>query len=309
MKMDVKLNTEIKGTADKVGGIMLIFLISRFWLSGAHIDSDPITQDVFNAMWQFGIYGVCFLIIYAMFKINIKDVFKRHERKLDRTIDIIALCIFMASFSIFFALVFAHFTGLLELASSKMEVMRDYNNEYLLTFGAVIGAFLEELLFRGIILEQLKKHGNVFAIIISSLIFGLMHGVMFTHTFVTGIIFGTAYVITGNIIWPILMHMYQNGGFDVLCMGIYKLVPSLSEINEVYSQIIILIGLIIISLAICIYLGVFKKIKIKEGFISLKASRKNEIHKYKEYFKSPIMSIIIVFQLISMVVGVIYLIK
>ena len=40
---------------------------------------------------------------------------------------------------------------------------------------AVVPLFVEEFLFRGVILSQFRKYGDVFAVIASALLFGLLH--------------------------------------------------------------------------------------------------------------------------------------
>ena len=87
---------------------------------------------------------------------------------------------------------------------------------------ALVPAFCEELLFRGVILSNLMPYGKASAIIISSVLFGLMHGSMnqFVYTTVAGIIMGAVYVYTRSIWCSILMHMINNT-LSVLQYAIY----------------------------------------------------------------------------------------
>ena len=77
---------------------------------------------------------------------------------------------------------------------------------------AIVPALVEEFACRGIILGLLRKHGEGFAIITSSIVFGVMHGNFEQIPFATfaGLIFGYIYVKT-NSIWPsILVHAINN---------------------------------------------------------------------------------------------------
>ena len=87
---------------------------------------------------------------------------------------------------------------------------------------ALVPAFCEELLFRGVILSNLMPYGKASAIIISSVLFGLMHGSMhqFVYTTVAGIIMGAVYVYTKSIWCSILMHMINNT-LSILQYAIY----------------------------------------------------------------------------------------
>ncbi|NLL91116.1 MAG: CPBP family intramembrane metalloprotease [Ruminococcaceae bacterium] len=82
---------------------------------------------------------------------------------------------------------------------------------YLLQY-ALMPAFLEELLFRGVLLERLRKYGNVLAITMSSLVFALMHGnaVGFLFIFMLGLVFGYMTVISESLIPSIIMHLLNN---------------------------------------------------------------------------------------------------
>ncbi|MCQ2737308.1 MAG: CPBP family intramembrane metalloprotease [archaeon] len=78
----------------------------------------------------------------------------------------------------------------------------------------ILSPIVEELLFRGIILRKLNTDYNFsipFAILISSLLFGLCHsfgGIL--SAFVFGICMSVLYLKTKNILVPILAHTLNN---------------------------------------------------------------------------------------------------
>ena len=77
---------------------------------------------------------------------------------------------------------------------------------------AVIPAFVEEFLFRGLILSNLLPYGRVTAILASALLFGIMHqnAEQFLYATAAGVVIGWVYVRT-NSIWPcILLHFCNN---------------------------------------------------------------------------------------------------
>ena len=89
---------------------------------------------------------------------------------------------------------------------------------------AVIPAFSEELLFRGVILNQLKPYGKGMAIVASALLFGLMHmnpGQLLYAT-AAGLVLGAVYVKTNSLWLCILIH-YSNNLFGVLESYIYEI--------------------------------------------------------------------------------------
>ncbi len=86
--------------------------------------------------------------------------------------------------------------------------------EFLLTFLAVaiVPAIVEEFAFRGIILGSLRKFGDGFAILISSLVFGLIHQnfAQMPFAFLVGIVLAFATIKTGSVITSVIIHFLNN---------------------------------------------------------------------------------------------------
>lgn len=77
---------------------------------------------------------------------------------------------------------------------------------------AVIPPLVEEFAFRGIILSFLKKFGEGFAIIASSVLFGLIHGNFSQMPFAFSVGLALAYITvkTGSLIPSIAVHAFNN---------------------------------------------------------------------------------------------------
>lgn len=77
---------------------------------------------------------------------------------------------------------------------------------------AVVPAIGEEFLFRGAILGALKPYGEGFAIVISSILFGLLHGnlLQIPFAFAGGLFFGFLRVYSGTMLLPIILHGINN---------------------------------------------------------------------------------------------------
>jgi len=82
-------------------------------------------------------------------------------------------------------------------------------------FTAVIMApILEELIFRGVILDGLlKKYRATGAIFLSALLFGIVHlnPWQFVGAFLLGLLFGWVYWQTKSLLLTILLHFFNNG--------------------------------------------------------------------------------------------------
>ena len=77
---------------------------------------------------------------------------------------------------------------------------------------AVLPALLEELVFRGFIMQPLRRYGDWFAIISSAVLFGLVHGNMTQVPFavIAGLALGYISVVTGSMWMNILLHFLNN---------------------------------------------------------------------------------------------------
>ena len=78
----------------------------------------------------------------------------------------------------------------------------------------IIAPIAEELMFRGYLLDSIRKmHGDWFAVVISALLFGIVHFEPYTigMAAIGGLIYGYVRVKTGSL-WPsIIGHMIWNG--------------------------------------------------------------------------------------------------
>lgn len=77
---------------------------------------------------------------------------------------------------------------------------------------AIVPAFAEEFAFRGIVMGVLKKYGRAFALICSSVMFGMMHSNTTQIVFATllGLIFGYMDLMTDSIVPSVILHFCNN---------------------------------------------------------------------------------------------------
>lgn len=114
---------------------------------------------------------------------------------------------------------------------------------------AVVPAFAEEFAFRGIIMGSLRKYGDAFAIIVSAVMFGAMHGniVQIPFAFILGLIFAYVDCKTNSILPSIIIHFLNNFYaviFDILSSEGIVSESVLYIINYVTIAAFCLLGLI-----------------------------------------------------------------
>ena len=83
---------------------------------------------------------------------------------------------------------------------------------YVFVLVPIVPAIVEEGLFRGVIMRGLKQFGTVFAIVVSSLAFALMHGNLqqLVLQFFFGLLASSLVILTKNYLLGVLMHLTNN---------------------------------------------------------------------------------------------------
>lgn len=157
---------------------------------------------------------------------------------------------------------------------------------------AVVPALVEEFACRGIMFGMLLKHGEAFALIVSSVVFGLLHGnfEQIPFAFLVGLVLGLIRIKTGSIWVCVLVHAFNN-----FVSVVFNYLPDIGSMAENMAYMIFLI----LCLAAALY-----------GMLSL--SRNSDIYrlkgddsgieeksKHKWYFTSPITIIFVVIAFIE----------
>lgn len=77
---------------------------------------------------------------------------------------------------------------------------------------AVVPALIEETVMRGVIMQPLRKYGDMFAILMSSLVFGLLHCnlAQIPFAFIAGIALGYVACVTESLWTSIILHAMNN---------------------------------------------------------------------------------------------------
>lgn len=193
------------------------------------------------------------LIIGLIFIPLLSKNYKQKEKKIE--LKTIVICIIVGiilsiiyNTIVYYFNTFSHFT---DLYSGKTNIL------YSIIGTGLIGPIIEELMFRGIIYNELKnKYPVMKSILITTIFFALIHAnfVQIIYAFALGFILIYAYELTNNLKSSILIHMASNitttfislllqtDNF-ILCMTLFiislgsliiiyiKSIPFLKEIN------------------------------------------------------------------------------
>lgn len=155
---------------------------------------------------------------------------------------------------------------------------------------AIVPPLIEELAFRGIILNSLQKYGNTFAIVCSALFFGVMHAnpVQIPYAFLCGLFLGYITVASGSL-WPaIAVHAISNGLSATVDAVTYYHSEKTAE--DIYT-ILFIFGIVIGLVSLILYLvNYYKKDDVLENKKSIQPVV-TEKTKYASILSSPVMII------------------
>lgn len=112
-----------------------------------------------------------------------------------------------------------------------------------LIYAALLGPVMEEIIFRGVILNGLIKFGKTFSIAISAILFAIFHAdvAQGTFAFFCGLILGYV-AVEYSLKWAILVHIFNNFAISTVLGGMISQLPSE---NQQYANLLFIgLGLI-----------------------------------------------------------------
>ena len=135
---------------------------------------------------------------------------------------------------------------------------------------SIIGPIFEEILFRKLLIDRSIKYGAKVSILLSALIFGLIHGNLnqFFYAFLLGGFFAYVYIKTGEIKYTITLHIIVNMMGSVVSLFVGKsaqnLISGAIQPLDLATIIIYVLVILISFLITLIKLCQYKKIKLED---------------------------------------------
>lgn len=163
---------------------------------------------------------------------------------------------------------------------------------------SLIGPIFEEIIFRKILIDRTIKYGPLASILVSAIIFGLIHGNLnqFCYTVLVGVFFAYVYIKTGQIKYSIGLHIILNMLGSVLSMIVNNSAVNLSNAFNTTDLAILVFYFILILIAL--FVGIYTLVE----YIQKKRKQKNSIDLkiIKPVFLNAGMICFIVFYIIRM---------
>ena len=271
-----------------------LFVTKRFfgmsYNDAVKLLDNPAMQQVLQIILSCLMFLIPFTIGAKCLKIKISNLIMFNKAKKGTFLPFLLFGIGFCSFSnVATSYASGYISSFLEFLGINAEYSVDFGATpegifgFLLSFitTAIVPALVEEFACRGIVLGMLKKYGEGFAIISSSIIFGVMHGNFEQIPFATlvGFILGYIYVKTKSIWVCVAVHCINN--------AISVIFTYLSGVISVNTQnLLYIIYLIISMLAAIVGVLLFAKNSDEKYALDKIDEKITEKQKYKWLFTS-----------------------
>ena len=137
-----------------------------------------------------------------------------------------------------------------QINDTTTELLESVPNWLIFLVAVLIGPIIEEFLYRKLIIDRLHPHGEMFAILFSSVVFALAHGNLYqvVYVFFNGCILGLIYIRTGRLIYSCVFHILTNFLGSIVVLPIIKaqetllLLEQTGTVNAEYLSLALLIA-------------------------------------------------------------------
>ena len=275
----------LRKTSNSIGLLMILFMIAELVFSivfvfASFLSGDSLTDAMDTAFGLTLLNGVFSLVIFFFVGIifcvirrePLAELFPFQKIGAGYLVMLVVIGITFSLLSNYAADAVSSMFEMFGLTSSysgetEIEGTGDIFMSYLTI--AIIPALAEEFAFRGIVMGMLKKYSGALALIVSSAIFGLMHGniVQIPFAFCGGLVFGFIALKTNSLLPGILIHFFNNG--ISVTLDILQNETPLTE-----NTVNIIFVVLMIVLCILSFIFIRKIIKTKKDFFTFSDSNK-----------------------------------
>ena len=158
-------------------------------------------------------------------------------------------------------------------------------------FLVLLAPMVEELLCRKLVIDRLAPYGDRTAILVSALVFALMHGnfQQVFYAFGMGLVFGYVYIRSGRIHYTMIMHILINfwgsvvpmlvlGGVDLEAFLSFSGTEDLEQLLPLLGQALLLLGyvlllFVLVVAGIALFFVFRKRIRLNPGEYDLRGRR------------------------------------
>ena len=177
--------------------------------------NEPAIMQVYQIIFSVLVFTLPFIVCYKIggYKIGEFISFKRADRNTELALFFGGgvFCLFANIAAAYVDSIFTSFG--IDYSIGETDIPKGIFGFLLYALStAIVPAVLEEFALRGIVLGSLRKFGDTFALITSSICFGIMHGnfEQIPFAFMAGLILGFVTIKTGSLRTAMFIHFLNN---------------------------------------------------------------------------------------------------
>ena len=302
--MELKTKVNDKKVFAKIGLAILVCMIVVNVIQTIYYSAiNVIRPSLLEQPWvnyiaiAISFYFIGFPIFYVIVR-KLPDGEKKESKSL--SVGKMILLFFM-SYAILYVVNFLTTILLMIIAAIKgSEIMNPIANVvgtsnwiWSLIFAGILSPIIEEMMFRGVMLNKLRRYGDKVAIITTAILFGLFHAnfSQFFYAVALGIVFAYVTLKTGTIKYSIILHIIVNMMGSVILPAV---IGDGSNIVAVGCVGLALLAIVIVGLVLLIKNR--KNISLLDGEIKLEKGTA-----FKTIWVNVGMILYVVISLVSMI--------
>ncbi len=177
----------------------------------------PLLEEMWfsMALSSFSMYGIAMPLSLLLYRCVPAKPIEKRDMSLPTLLGVIGICFLLtyagSYMGNFLNTLIGMFTGEMpdnDLAETTSQMSFWFN----LLFTAILAPIFEEIFYRKLLLDRIAQYGELPAILISGIGFGLIHGnfYQFFYAAMVGILLGYVYLKTGKLRYSIAIHMILN---------------------------------------------------------------------------------------------------
>lgn len=224
------VKTEVKRAANGIGAayssmiaitffLQLAIILATALFSGFTNMTALLKDSIFSLVMQIVtsilMFTVPYIVVAKILKYNISNLVELRKPKTNAFFPLLCIGLGVCALSEIFTNILASLLSSFGITPDmpQMESGNTLEGKILYVLAiAVVPPLVEEFALRGVVLSILKKFGDGFAIVVSALMFGFMHGnlIQIPFAFVAGLGLGFVAVKSGSLWGAILLHAVVN---------------------------------------------------------------------------------------------------
>lgn len=253
-------------------------MLSRAEMSDFFSNNLHYIDTTFEMAYSATVIGASFIILMvvakAMFRIDLKSIYhteKSHARTVIVCMPAVMLVNLAISLIIGIVTMYLSSNGIIlpeaDFSYSDASASAFF---FQIFYGVIMAPIVEETLYRGLTIHLLKPYGKGMAVIISSMIFGLMHGNVSqaVNGFCFALVMGTITVYSNSIIPTICIHMINNALAQI---------PDISDVigSDMLYEVYLALMITCLVLGLLVIFVYHKKIRLPkdDGCVLAKGER------------------------------------